>query len=184
MWLYVPPSTSSLSARESAASNSEPHELSKGSAFWLAQCVSWRGNSIRLQSLRSKWKKELWTRLLSGVTSKPSTRRAGVARFIASLRGSPANHFPSPVNNSQKKTPGTFGLTCSACSKIAAQGLLFLKMSPASCGKACSKSSKTFRPRVRCGMGLFQRCRGGRASLAGKTLHICLLQRRRATAAL
>ena len=144
MWLHVPGLTSSPSARESEVLTSESMELSKDSASLLAQCVMWRGKHMQARFWSIKWEKEPWIRRLSGLTSKPSTLRAGVDRWMRLLRDFPASPSRLQGKDSQKTIPATSGLKCSGCSKKAAQGLLFSRTSPALCGADCAQSSKTF----------------------------------------
>jgi hypothetical protein len=97
VWLYVPElEASSLELNESLM-NTKPF-------------VMLRGKPSAPQSLRNKWKKGGFIRLLSGLTFEPSTASLGVESWIASLRDSHANHSAKQESKKEQKNPGIFGL--------------------------------------------------------------------------
>lgn len=108
MWLHIP-SAVLPSAPEQVGSSSEclsPASTSDGDTGWWVQSsgtptqrpASWRG-----------WKTRPWIRLLCGMTSPPSTVQRGVARWISSLRGSPASRSPRRGSDAGSTTSGGSG---------------------------------------------------------------------------
>lgn len=103
MWYYVP----STSAAVTEDSNSECDSPVSPPEPWLTlsgmptrRPYSWRG-----------WKNRSWIRLLSGLTSPPSTLAHGLAEWISSLPVSPANHSVRPVSNEVLMTSDGSGRT-------------------------------------------------------------------------
>ena len=96
-WLYVPGLEDSSSELSESLMNTKPF-------------VMLRGKPSAPQSLRNKWKKGGFIRLLSGLTFEPSTASLGVESWIASLRDSHANHSARQESKKEQKTPGIFGL--------------------------------------------------------------------------
>ena len=89
-WYYVPstcaPATEGSSLPcDSPASHPEPWLTSSGTP--TQRPLSWRG-----------WRTRPWIRLLSGLTSPPSTLSRGVAGWISSLPVSPASRSPRPAS--------------------------------------------------------------------------------------
>lgn len=107
MWLHVPGlSESSISAPDTADGNSPsdpwfqraPSAMSNGTL--TPHPFSWRG-----------WQKRGWIRLLSGLTSPPSTVKRGVAGWMSSLPDSHANRSRPPAGNGASTTSVGCGLT-------------------------------------------------------------------------
>ena len=92
MWLVLPPSlTSCPCAPESADSTSDSPPLSNSAASALASSATWSGKPVPPPSWQRAWKKDRWTRLLSGATCEPSTAARGVESWTASLRATRAS---------------------------------------------------------------------------------------------
>jgi len=101
MWIHVP-STSCQSALEWPV-------LNWGSTQpWmeeLARSATWKTNSVSQASWRRVWKTVPSIRLLSGLTSPPSTQSRGVAEWISWLGASRASHIASQEASSKKTIP-------------------------------------------------------------------------------
>lgn len=109
MWLHLP-SECCPSSPESGDSIS----LSVWPSRRLASCAMSRGRRMRPRYWRAAWKRETWIRLLSGVTSRPSTARRGVALWISSWAGRPAKTSVSPESEPGSKGPAApFSVTSS-----------------------------------------------------------------------
>jgi len=120
-------------------------DLTSPQAESLARSVSWRGKLMQPRSWSRAWRTYPWLRLLSGVTSPPSTVQSGVEQWIASLAESPASRLATLDDAMALMTPGTSGPTFQGSSER--QGLLSLssRMSPACCPSDSTKSAATFR---------------------------------------
>ncbi len=109
MWLYIPKrflSTSSASAPESKASASAS---SSRSAIESGLPLLWRSKPLPLQSWSRVLKTVPWTRLLSSLTSSPSTLERGAARFRSSLPDIPASLSAAPAAALARRILGTYG---------------------------------------------------------------------------
>ena len=100
----------------------------------------WNGKLRSPGELRRAWKKDPSIRLLSGMTSRPSTVARGAEKWISSLPGSHASHFRLQDNGKEPPTTGGFGpiLSASLASSTtnrnpAPSSLCFSKTSPDSC---------------------------------------------------
>jgi hypothetical protein len=126
VWIYLPESTSSLSAPVLPASISASDWRFQA----LARSATWR--ETRMQSRRwcRLWKQKRWMRRLCGVMSNPSTADDGAARWIASLRATRASHSAQPGSASASRIPGISGHTLGGSS------------SSVSRGSSCSKTSR------------------------------------------
>lgn len=111
MWLHVP-TTSCPSAPASEALSLE--SASRDQA--LAASATWRGKSLPPRGWSRVCKTGPFTRLLSGLTSPPSTACLGVESWIASLRATPASQTASPEKASEKTTTAGSLITSSASS--------------------------------------------------------------------
>ena len=109
MWLHVP-TTSCPSALASEASSLE--SASRDQA--LAASATWRGKSLPPRGWSRVCKTGPFTRLLSGLTSPPSTACLGVASWIASLRATRVSQTASPERASEKTTTAGCSTTSSA----------------------------------------------------------------------
>lgn len=94
-WLYIP-GTSCPSAQASEASNSESCSPSIIAERLVAASATWRGKPQQPQAWSRRWKQGGFIRRLSGLTCSPSTLDHGVARFISSLRETPARTTALP----------------------------------------------------------------------------------------
>ena len=111
MWLHVP-TTSCASAPASEASSLE--SASRDQA--LAVSATCRGKSLPPRGWSRVCKTGPFTRLLSGLTSPPSTACLGVDSWIASLRATRASQTASPERASEKTTIDGCSITSSASS--------------------------------------------------------------------
>jgi hypothetical protein len=123
MWLVLAPSESSLSAPASADSTSASIEQSRA----LALSCTWRGKPSPSHFWQKKWRTAHWLRLLSGVTSPPSTAARGVASWIASLGAPPAKTSPLPGSErdsmaSAAASSGTSSGWCVRPSRLSSSG--------------------------------------------------------------
>lgn len=80
----------------------------------LASSVGLNGKPSPLRTWRGLWTKAAWLRLLCGRTCEPSTAQRGVERWIASLRATPASHFPSLAEDVDRRIVGICGPTSAA----------------------------------------------------------------------
>lgn len=101
MWLYVP----SASAREEEGSIWESDSLYQE----LAQSATWSGKLLLPRSWRRVCAKARWLRLLSGLTSTPSTRDRGAAAWISSLVASPVRDGATPASGRANSTRAISG---------------------------------------------------------------------------
>lgn len=113
-WLYIP--------RECTSSPYVPASVDSTSASIspirrLEASVMWKGKLLPPHSLYAAWRKNVWMKLLSGLTLKRSTARRGVESWIASLRDTRANRSPRPENGGGKTIPDTSGPTSLASSR-------------------------------------------------------------------
>jgi len=97
MWIHVP---SSVSVVGTEASSLDCEALSM-----LARSATWKTNSVSEASWRRVWKTVPSIRLLSGLTSPPSTQSRGVAEWISWLGASRASHIASQEASSEKTIP-------------------------------------------------------------------------------
>ncbi len=126
-WLHVP-SLACPSAPESEPSTSASDSPSPDTELWVTSSgtpsprpLSWRG-----------WATRPWHRLLSGMTSHPSTAARGAAEWISSLPASLASRSPQPAGARASATTGGSGLTSPGWS---------MKWDPASCSWRTSEAS-------------------------------------------
>jgi hypothetical protein len=75
----------------------------------LAQSCVWRGSRSASLIWSRRCATVSWLRRLSGLMPEPSMADAGVALWMASLGGFPANPIPSPESGSAGKTSATCG---------------------------------------------------------------------------
>ena len=106
MWAYIP------STFLDFAPGSEGLSLGSDSPCpGPVPSVTWRGKDLDVRSWRRVWKKESWTRLLSGVTCGPSAASRGMVWWILSLRASRVSLSASPGNGWHRKTTAGCGRT-------------------------------------------------------------------------
>ena len=110
MWLYVP-KTSSHSSAALVGSTSASQQLSEASAERLERFAWWRGKCSAPHVWRRRWKRAPWMRVLSGLTSEPSTLDRGVVSFLASLVASRVKTSASQggAPGSEASAPGFSG---------------------------------------------------------------------------
>ena len=141
-WIYLPRSClSSQCAAELGASMKASDWPGRGQKLR----VSWRGKSMRRRRWLTVWRKEPWTRLLSGTTLSPSTANRGVAKWIASLEDTPVNPSVSPARCGGKKTRDTSGPTSPESSKKSHPGCASSRMSRGIYSWDSAKSMMTFK---------------------------------------
>lgn len=112
MWLYVPDSTSSACVPASAGSTL----ASSSPCLPPGAYVTLRGRPTRQRYLSRAWRTKPWMRLLSGLTSEPSTVALGVERWIASLEATPASQCRWRASSSAPTTSGGSGPMCTGSS--------------------------------------------------------------------
>jgi hypothetical protein len=99
-WVYVP----GLAVSSSGSTLPEP---TREPSVWS------RGKPMQLRSLQRAWRRDPWIRLLSGLTSEPSTLHLGADSWIASLR---ATHVSPTVSRESARGPTTTAGSSSASS--------------------------------------------------------------------
>lgn len=125
MWIHVP-STSLASVPAQPDSTSEsgwPYEDLERSATLNARLM-------HAESWQRECETRSWTRLLSGLTSRPSTAALGVESFIASQQAILASHSPSSDRRPGQMTQGTSGPTSPSSSTTSDQESSSSKTSP------------------------------------------------------
>ena len=140
MWIHVP-STSLASAPVTAASSLDWTQP------WmeeLARSVTWKTNSVSLQSLRRVWQTAPSIRLLSGLTSAPSIQNRGVAAYISSLGDFHASHSVLPVNASNRQMKEISGPMSPESSTASNPIESSWKMLQASCGITMNEFGETY----------------------------------------
>ena len=105
MWIHLP-STLLASVQDTQESNLDSEKLSQ-----LEQSAMWKSKFLQQRSWQSVWKRDTSIKLLSGLTSKPSTLNHGVEKWISSLGDSHVNPFRLQDTNEEKMTKETYGLT-------------------------------------------------------------------------
>jgi len=105
MWIHLP-STLLASVQDTQESNLDSEKLSQ-----LEQSAMWKSKFLQQRSWQSVWKRDTSIKLLSGLTSKPSTLNHGVEKWISSLGDSHVNPFRLQDSNEEKMTKETYGLT-------------------------------------------------------------------------
>ena len=105
MWIQLP-STLLASVQDTQESNLDSEKLSQ-----LEQSAMWKSKFLQQRSWQSVWKRDTSIKLLSGLTSKPSTLNHGVEKWISSLEDSHVNPFRLQDTNEEKMTKETYGLT-------------------------------------------------------------------------
>ncbi len=103
-WLYFPGSAASVPP---STSPSPPSAIS----------VTWRGKLLPPRGWSRLWKRASFLKLLSGMTSPPSTADPGVDSWISSTVAPPANPTPSPAPAAAMPTNATSGPPSSESSK-------------------------------------------------------------------
>jgi hypothetical protein len=98
----------------------------------LARSVTSRGKLRPSRYWRSAWKRGVWMRLLSGVTSPPSTLEHGAVQWISSVRDSRVSPSASPANDSHRMTLDGSGLSSSGSPSTAERPSYSLRTSQAS----------------------------------------------------
>lgn len=97
-WLFVP----------GLAGSSSDYTSSSVPPF--PPSATWRGKPTPPRCWRREWQTGGWPRLLSGLTSPPSTAAHGVAEWISSLPASPASPGPAQGQAAAPKTNAGSGL--------------------------------------------------------------------------
>ena len=105
MWIHLP-STLLASVQDTQESNLDSEKLSQ-----LEQSAMWKSKFLQQRSWQNVWKRDTSIKLLSGLTSKPSTLNHGVEKWISSLGDSHVNPFRLQDTNEEKMTRETYGLT-------------------------------------------------------------------------
>ncbi len=137
MWLHVPASCLSAPATEGLTSQPEP------CGDTLARSVTWRGKLRASPFWRRAWRTAPWMRLLSGVTSSPSTLEHGVAAWISSWQVSRASRSRSLASSAGTRTSAGSGPRSPTSSASAGHQLSFSRMSLASYRRGLGMSSQT-----------------------------------------
>jgi len=105
MWIHLP-STLLASVQDTQESNLDSEKLSQ-----LEQSAMWKSKFLQQRSWQNVWKRDTSIKLLSGLTSKPSTLNHGVEKWISSLEDSHVNPFQTQGKSSEQMTRETYGLT-------------------------------------------------------------------------
>ena len=126
MWLHVP------SIPFPSVPGTEELSLDSGRLSQLESSVMWKSNFQQQKSWQNVWKKWPSMRLLSGLTSEPSTLNRGVEKWICSLEGSLASPSASPARENRKTTRETSGLMSDSSLTDLGFQSSFLKMCPES----------------------------------------------------
>lgn len=112
MWLLPP--ASFLSSPASAASTSASPPPFQDAA----RSATWRGKPFALRSWRAAWRTAPWLRLLSGLTSAPSTPVPGAVASTPSPQAGHALPSPSPEKEKVGTMTAGFGPRSSECFAI------------------------------------------------------------------
>lgn len=112
MWLHVP---TECCPTVPASADWSLESVSLDQA--LAASATLRGKSLPPRSWQRVCETGRFTRLLSGLTSPPSTAALGVASWIASLREIPASPTPSPESSSARTMTDGSSIMSSGSSK-------------------------------------------------------------------
>jgi len=129
MWIHVP-SILSACVRDMRAS-----DLGSEKLYELESSAMWKSNFQQLKSWQNVWRKRPSMRLLSGLTSKPSTLSRGVEKWICSLEDFRASHLVLRARENRKTTSETSGLMSDNSLMALGFQSSFLKM--------CQESSDT-----------------------------------------
>ena len=123
MWLYVP-----------YQSAQDTQELNSESPQWqmLSRSATSKETWRKPLSWYRAFKKDSYLKLLSGVTSKPSTLSRGVDEWISSLEVSPVSPSVSQDKNGKPTTSEIYGPTLLDSQGNLGAQLSFAKMSPES----------------------------------------------------
>lgn len=139
VWLYIPPSTGSVCAAESADSTSASPLPFPGTEASLTS----RAKPMSRRVLLREWTKGGSIRRLSGLTCEPSTAARGVASILSRL-GFPAKASPLRASDVVRMMSGGYGRTLRGSSPNALQLSLFSRTSRGSCRWASTSSMPTF----------------------------------------
>lgn len=130
-YLFVPGSVDSTSESDSPAPRHEPS-------------VSWRGKHSQPRSWSRVCKTAPWTKLLSGLTSPPSTVERGAASWISSLRATRASRSRTRDGATEPMTLAICGRTSPASSVSANPDLFSSRTSPAIYRSDSMRSARNF----------------------------------------
>ena len=97
-----------------------------------------------LPALLRAWKTASWIRLLSGLTSEPSTLARGVERWISSWADTPASPSLRPASASEPTTPATSGPMSCVCSSDPGPLWDSSRTFVATSASVCEKCSRTW----------------------------------------
>lgn len=122
MWLHVPESCRSVPASECSTSESDSPALE------LARSCTWRGKSRQPRSWQRVCETEAYAKLLSGLTSRPSTLELGAEEWISSLADSHASRSAPPASAEASRTNAGSGATSPESSKTASLKPFSLRM--------------------------------------------------------
>lgn len=139
MWLLISPS--SPCAPEAAASN----EPSDSALKTLASSFTWRGKPSAARCWRRRMKQWAWARRFCGRISAHSLDNAGVERWIASLRDTPASRSPWRASDVLNAMSGTFGPKFVASLRKSARDSVSLRTSQGTFDSVLSQSAQTFK---------------------------------------
>ena len=138
MWIHLP-STLLASVQDTQELNLDSEKLSQ-----LEQSAMWKSKFLPQRSWQSVWKRDTSIKLLSGLTSKPSTLNHGVEKWISSLEDSHVNPFRLQDSNEEKMTRETYGLTQPDLFGGLGHQSSFLKMCQESSNTISAKSDPNF----------------------------------------
>ena len=128
MWMHVP-SIQSQYAAAMRASDLACEKLSE-----LESSAMWKSNFQQSKSWQNVWRKRPSMRLLSGLTSEPSTLSRGVEKWICSLEDSRVSHFRLQESENRKTTSETSGpMSPDLLGGLGFQSSFFSKTSVVSC---------------------------------------------------
>jgi len=129
MWLYIP--LNCLPEQECLERDSVADLNIWASGIALVATLS--GKLTRPQFWLRAWKREAWTKRLSGPMLPPSTQELGVGKWIASLQDSHAKTYRSPDGAlALTENAAAFSLRLSESQPIAVRGSFFWRTSQAS----------------------------------------------------
>ena len=160
MWILPKQLHTLASVQDTEALNLDLQESSQ----LCAQSLFVRSKPSPLRTWLQKWKRDSWTRLLSGRILKPSLGKAFETEWTSLLAAIPANHSPQQESEQERKTQDTCGLGSQTEFGSSDQECASLKMSKDTSRWDSPASSATWKSWV-------TRCRG-EYSLRVKLAHL------------
>ncbi len=110
-----------------------------------AQLLFVRSKPSPLRTWSQKWKRDLWTRHLSGRILKPSHGQSFLNAWTSSLEVTPASHSVQPDLEKEQTTPDISGLTSQRAFAFFDQSSASSKMSKDTSALDCEKSLENWK---------------------------------------